>query len=98
MYTRMIDNVSYERFGVFEKKKYNNVFVTIDACISFNSTYWKCLCELLYELGIGVSVNMLLMISYYCFFCNGHNRYQISCFNNEISIKCLTIWDFLNGT
>lgn len=35
MYTRMIDNVSYERFGVFEKKK-NNVFVTIDACISFN--------------------------------------------------------------
>lgn len=35
MYTRMIDNVSYERFGVFEKKN-NNVFVTIDACISFN--------------------------------------------------------------
>lgn len=36
MYTRMIDNVSYERFGVFEKKNNNNVFVTIDACISFN--------------------------------------------------------------
>lgn len=36
MYTRMIDNVSYERFGVFEKKKNNNVFVTIYACISFN--------------------------------------------------------------
>lgn len=39
MYTRMIDNVSYERFGVFVKKNNNNnnnVFVTIDACISFN--------------------------------------------------------------
>lgn len=36
MYIWMIDNVSYEWFGVFEKKNNNNVFVMIDVSIFFN--------------------------------------------------------------